>query len=327
MGLELIISFVIPAYNAGSVLQRSVRSVLDQNDSDWELIIVDDGSMDNTGLIADSFMNRDSRIKAVHQVNAGVSAARNVGIAHAKGQYIAFIDADDLVSPEFVSSVKSLTVEESPDLIEIPYDWNMGERLFFPDSYLGSSEEYLIKKLREHSAFACWQFVFSRELIIREDIKFTEGRRTGEDQEFSLTALLHAKECATIADASPMYHYWLDNAGSASRSHSEGQFDYPTAMKTVFESMDSVKSLLNRLELRRLLANRVIESTRWASNYAFTNGMAVGDIVSKCDLVLTQDICASVLKSALGFQDTVFFVLLTHCKLFAPLYFMLLGAK
>lgn len=323
----MVVSFILPAYNAESVLQSSVQSVLDQVDSDWELIIVNDGSMDNTGLVADSFAMRDSRVKTVHQVNAGVSAARNAGIAHASGQYLAFLDADDMVSPAFVSSIKSCIVNGSPDLIEIPYDWNMGERVFVPEDYCGPSERFLIKKLGMHSAFACWQFVFSKELVASEGISFTAGRRTGEDQEFSFMALLRAKDCATIADASPLYHYWLDNTDSASHSHSDGQFDYPAAMKAVFDSLSSATNLLNRQEIRQLVACRVVEATRWASNCAFANGMATEDIISKCDLVLTEEICSSVLKSALGLQDTLFFALVTHFKFFAPLYFMLFKVK
>lgn len=327
MGLLLIISFILPAYNAELFLQRSVRSVLDQTDFDWELIIVDDGSIDKTGSVADSFSKLDSRIKVVHQANAGVSVARNAGIDCAIGQYVSFLDADDLLSPEYVSSIKALLVNDSPDLIEIPYDWNMGERVFLPEEYCGPSERYLIKKLSMHSAFACWQFVFSKELLAREGIRFTEGRRTGEDQEFSLVALLRSKECATIANATPLYHYWLDNVDSASHSHSEGQFDYPAAMKAVFDSLSSVAVLSDRREIRQLLANRVIEATRWASSSAFANGMAIEEIISKCDLVLTEEICASVLKPAFGLQDTLFFNSMTCCKFFAPLYFILHRVK
>ena len=90
-----MVSVVIPAYNAESYIGETISSVINQTYGDWELILVDDGSTDNTANIIQEFCNNHSKIHYIHQANAGVSAARNKGISMAKGEYISFLDADD----------------------------------------------------------------------------------------------------------------------------------------------------------------------------------------------------------------------------------------
>ncbi len=104
------ISVIVPVYNAEIYLRQCVESVLAQTYSDWELILVDDGSTDGSGLICDGFAASDDRINVVHRSNGGLSIARNVGIDLARNGYITFLDADDMLHPQFL--------ELSMDLIE-----------------------------------------------------------------------------------------------------------------------------------------------------------------------------------------------------------------
>lgn len=97
-----LITFVIPAYNAVSTMETAVRSLSEQTSDDWEAVIVDDGSVDGTGAVADALARGDERIRVLHQENAGVSAARNAAIAAARGEYLAFLDVDDTVVSDFV---------------------------------------------------------------------------------------------------------------------------------------------------------------------------------------------------------------------------------
>ncbi|MGI8640394.1 MAG: glycosyltransferase family 2 protein [Pyrinomonadaceae bacterium] len=96
---ELLVSVVIPAYNAAKTLEATVRSVFEQTVQDFEIIIIDDGSKDNTVEVAQSIAEQDSRVKVLSQPNGGASAARNTGIKAGKGKYVAFLDADDLWLP------------------------------------------------------------------------------------------------------------------------------------------------------------------------------------------------------------------------------------
>ena len=107
------ISVIVPVYNTEKYLDRCIRSIIDQTFSDFELILVDDGSKDNSGFICDEWEKKDSRIKVIHQKNAGAGAARNAGLAIAKGNYINFVDSDDWITPEMYEILYKLLRETS----------------------------------------------------------------------------------------------------------------------------------------------------------------------------------------------------------------------
>jgi glycosyltransferase involved in cell wall biosynthesis len=107
-------SIALPAYNAAGTLGDAIASVQDQTFTDWELIVVDDGSTDGTGSIADQFARSDERIIVISQANAGCGAARNVAIDHARGPWIVRFDADDLLRPDFLERVRH-EIETHPD--------------------------------------------------------------------------------------------------------------------------------------------------------------------------------------------------------------------
>ncbi len=110
------ISIVIPAYNAEKYLAQTVNSVLAQTVTDWELVIVDDGSTDGTGALADAYSTRDPRIRAVHQPNGGLAAARNAGFSRTSPQseFVVFLDSDDLWEPELLAALTE-ALDSSPE--------------------------------------------------------------------------------------------------------------------------------------------------------------------------------------------------------------------
>ena len=95
-----MVSIIVPVYNARRYLHRCVASILEQSLQDLQLILVDDGSADGSGTLCDEFAAKDSRVTVLHQKNAGVSAARNAGLAVAKGEFVGFVDADDAITPD-----------------------------------------------------------------------------------------------------------------------------------------------------------------------------------------------------------------------------------
>ncbi len=112
-----LVSVIMPAYNAEKFIQESIESVLHQTCTDWELLIVDDGSSDNTKTIAQSFCEKDKRIKYYYQQNGKAGKARNLGLSHAEGKYVAFIDADDIWLLEKLAIQKSQIEKENVDLV------------------------------------------------------------------------------------------------------------------------------------------------------------------------------------------------------------------
>lgn len=110
------ISIIAPVYNVDAYLPTCVESILSQTYTNWELILVDDGSKDSSGELCDVYSQRDSRIRVIHQENQGVSAARNAGLELASGEYIAFIDSDDLVKPDYLEVLHRNLMEHDADI-------------------------------------------------------------------------------------------------------------------------------------------------------------------------------------------------------------------
>lgn len=100
-------SIIIPAYNTGNAIRKCIDSIIDQSYTDWELIIVDDGSKDETSAIIDDYAQRDPRIHAIHIPNGGVSNARNVGLDQAQGEYVMFVDSDDWIEHDYLQQVET----------------------------------------------------------------------------------------------------------------------------------------------------------------------------------------------------------------------------
>lgn len=101
--MQPFISIVVPVYNVEKYINRCIDSVLDQSYANWELLLIDDGSSDNSGKICDSYSRKDNRIRTIHKPNGGVSSARNLGIEQASGDFITFIDSDDWVESQYIA--------------------------------------------------------------------------------------------------------------------------------------------------------------------------------------------------------------------------------
>lgn len=97
-----LVSIIVPVYNVEKYLKECIESIINQSFSNLEIILVDDGSTDESGNICDDFLNKDKRIKVFHKTNGGLSDARNYGINNSSGKYITFVDSDDLISPIFI---------------------------------------------------------------------------------------------------------------------------------------------------------------------------------------------------------------------------------
>ena len=99
------ISVIVPVYKAEKYLHRCVDSILAQSYTDFELLLIDDGSPDNSGAICDEYAIKDSRVRVFHKQNGGASSARNKGLDHANGEWVSFVDSDDWIEPQMVESL------------------------------------------------------------------------------------------------------------------------------------------------------------------------------------------------------------------------------
>ena len=118
-----MISIIVPIYRVEPYLSRSIESIINQSYKELEILLVDDGSPDGCGTICDTYAEKDTRITVLHQANAGVSAARNAGLAVAKGEYIGFVDPDDFVDPNMYLDMLHAIESENADLALCGYNY------------------------------------------------------------------------------------------------------------------------------------------------------------------------------------------------------------
>ena len=112
-----MLSVIVPVYNVQKYLDQCVESVLKQTYTDFEVILVDDGSTDNSGKMCDDWAQKDDRIKVVHQKNQGLSGARNTGIDTSEGEYLVFVDSDDLIAENMFSTLMPMMTDENLDAV------------------------------------------------------------------------------------------------------------------------------------------------------------------------------------------------------------------
>lgn len=138
---KVILSIVVPVYNVEAYLSECLESIINQSFASWELLLVDDGSLDNSGLICDKYATIDHRILVFHKSNGGVSSARNLGIKEASGEWITFVDADDLVEPTFFEGLLC------PTKINMNLDFVQGGCTNYSAGLKGSIEQQSTDKI------------------------------------------------------------------------------------------------------------------------------------------------------------------------------------
>lgn len=233
----MLISIIIPAYNAEKYLDRAVQSVLCQMDDSIELILVDDGSVDSTGKICDGYSEKYPNIRVVHKKNGGLSSARNAGIQVALGEYLMFLDADDYYEPDACMEVSKVITEHHPDMIDFGWRYiSNGEALppafhkLPKNTLLGEQvlKELILPPLLnlrddpDHFVFdfSCMK-VFRAEIIERNRLVFDENRRIWEDRPFVVQCLRYSKNYYAMDKC---FYNYVEVLGSLSRKYSTDFF-------------------------------------------------------------------------------------------------------
>ena len=199
------ITIIIPCYNSEGSISQCINSVIGQNYTDWELILVNDGSTDNTGVICENFAKLDNRIKVIHQNNKGVSSARNTGIKAASGNYISFIDSDDTIDSSYLYE---LSKGQEADLIVCGFHNDSGINFIPENNYLDKDAiQYHIKDVIENDylLYTPWCKLFRKEIIVENGLTFDVKLRLGEDTIFCYNFLLLCSSLKTVA--SNAYYY------------------------------------------------------------------------------------------------------------------------
>jgi len=183
-----MVSIIIPIYNAEKWLKECLDSILRQSYSDFEVIMIDDGSKDCSAVICKEFVDKDPRFHYYYQQNAGVSVARNTGLYHAQGEWVSFIDSDDMVDRDFLAEMMRYT--DRFDAVNCDYATEFG-RMGKQGKVTSISKERLIKEtiLEKCKRPTLWSLIYRRVIITDNNLAFTPGCIRNEDYEFFMKYL------------------------------------------------------------------------------------------------------------------------------------------
>lgn len=239
------ISIIVPVYKVEKYITQCLDSIITQTFSDWECILIDDGSPDNSGKICDEYATKDSRLIVIHQENAGVSAARNSGLDIAKGEYITFIDSDDWVEPDYLTTLYDILLEKKCDIVIVGIRKiiNLSKKkeilpkrgfLDIPNDLIHISNGVLAK-------------LYKKELILKNKILFPTNIVIAEDLLFNFNLFLCTDKIYGVDKA--LYNY-VNNPSSCINNISE---------KKIYEE----KKVIDTIETKLFAINANISWFNW----------------------------------------------------------------
>lgn len=279
--MEKLISVIIPVYNVEKYLDKCIDSIINQTYSNLEIILIDDGSTDNSGKICDKYALLDSRIKVIHKKNGGLSDARNVGIDNANGKYLMFVDSDDFIDYNTICDNINIMKENKADIIIYNryYVYDDGKKfLRFP--ILNSILEFTgLEAIEEMNSFknfdmSAWGKIYKKDLF--KCIRFPVGK-TSED--FYIMFLLLEKSKKVIYNSKP-YYFYIQRAGSISKR------------KIInYDFLDAARKQMNYLE-KKYKNLKKCARTAYASAAITIYNIVLGNdgICEKKDLIYLQNI-------------------------------------
>lgn len=243
------VSIIIPIYNTGEKLVRCLESVLNQTYDDFECLMVDDGSKDQSPRIIDEFASKDSRFIAIHKPNGGVSSARNEGLKAAKGEWVVFLDSDDSIKPNHLEAMLSI-VEDGVDIIFTGYEQNIEENKIVRGHqyehhvyHAKDGIEEFLDSTDVLSFMIPWDRMYRRSVIKNHNLKFDTNLSLSEDRLFCYDYLLYAEGITTIPDIT----YVHDASDQNTLSFRRYPFSVNAYRYDIF--VDATNKILNAFDL------------------------------------------------------------------------------
>ncbi len=278
--MSIYISVIIPIYNAEKYLPRCLDSIINQTYSNLEIILINDGSSDASGNICDSYAKEDSRVKVIHQSNAGVSAARNAGLDIATGDYISFVDPDDWIESNMYEVLVGTIQGKEIDILRFNA-YRKGEiinKLPFRGEYSNKElEEKILLPLIGAEKFGgmfilgvLWLHLYKREVIEDNHIRFNPQLRRCEDRLFTLSSVIHAKSILFVDEV--LYHYEVYDNSLSNRydpERWEQELIYLSELKARYHTYKPEK-FYDEAD-KRLLGEYLLRAITSISNEFFSN--------------------------------------------------------
>ena len=264
------ISVIVPVYKAEHYLARCVDTLLAQTFDDFEAILVDDGSPDNSGAICDEYALKDKRVRVIHQPNAGVSMARQKGLDNARGEYVIHADPDDWVEPDMLKELYAKAKEEDADMVICDFYAHYGEKVVYERQQPSSLDHNTVLcDMFKHLFGSCCNKLVRRVCFLKFDIHFSEGVSFCEDLLINSTLLRHNIKVAYLPNA--FYHYdCCINSNSLVRKKTYATFEKDKRLILLFEKalsgsvvVEKAKSHMSYLLLLRAFEGHFFSSREY----------------------------------------------------------------
>lgn len=199
------VSIIVPVYNVEKYVKKCIKSLMNQTLKDIEIIVVDDGSTDNSISIVEELSKEDERIKIFHKTNGGLSDARNYGLKKAKGKYIAFLDSDDYVKSELYQKMYEKAKKEKSDMVECNFFWAYPKDANNSSLKKDIGEKYNNQiEMMEKARVVAWNKLYKKEIIDNVGVEFPKGLRY-EDIEFFYKLIPYIENVSFVKQ--PMIYY------------------------------------------------------------------------------------------------------------------------
>lgn len=236
-----MVSVIVPIYNVEKYIGKCIQSILDQTYENIEVILVDDGTPDNSNEICDSYAEKDSKVKVVHKKNEGVSVARNTGLKLAKGKYIIFVDGDDWLEKDCVEYMVDLIESTETKMAMSLNNFTTRNRKQIENDKIEkwSTQKATEELLYGRPTIGCWNKIYNREFLINLNIQFDATLFQGEGLRFITDVSQHAKNVGI--GRRKVYNYRLNNVNSACTK--------PTVERGV-GALDSMKNIEKKMTLK-----------------------------------------------------------------------------
>lgn len=269
----MLISIIIPVYNVSLFLEKCLNSVINQTFKNLQIILVDDGSTDNSGIICDNYSKKDSRIEVIHQKNKGLSEARNTGLSLARGEYITFVDSDDYIELDTYSTIfKAIIENKNPDLIFFrARTVNVKGKIIGiggkepTGKILKVDKEFSEKRIIGELDNGVWNKVYRAEIV--KNIIFESGRVHGEDFKYNLEVLERVKTAINIDQIK--YNYVKNPNSITRKSFNPKNFDQVYFKDLILEivkekfpkylKISEKRAFLARLHICRVIYHEKLE--------------------------------------------------------------------
>ena len=268
-----LISVIIPVYNCEKYIKECVDSIVQQNYTPIEILLIDDGSTDNSPAICDLISQNNSNIRTIHKTNGGVSSVRNMGLDEAKGELIMFVDGDDLLETNAITTLYTTLLQDNTDIAEgLFYGYENGHKYISsfdkrrPRKRIINSDCALINTLQFRLNTGCWGKIYRRSTI--GEIRFPEGQTFNEDCDFLFR--LYQERNPKISLTDKHVYLYRRNPTSVTHSFTVKKFELLACADIYYEKFNKLenKAISNASKVYRniIIANLFISLKR--SGYA-----------------------------------------------------------